>query len=103
MEFNLAIESLKGKLSSDIWHFKVSNKLPGDLSKRARFLMEIMNASDHLENLKICGSPPDIRLHKLTGNYKGMWSITIHKLSGWRIIFKFKEGNFIDVEIIDYH
>ena len=50
-------------------------------------LLEIMNSSTKLENLKI----------------KGQWSITIHKTSGWRIAFKFEHGEFYDVEIVDYH
>ncbi len=66
-------------------------------------LLEIMNSSTKLENLKIKGSPPDIRLHKLSGDRKGQWSITIHKTSGWRIAFKFEHGEFYDVEFVDYH
>ena len=66
-------------------------------------LLEIMNASSKLENLKLMGSPPDVRLHKLSGDRKGQWSVTIHKMSGWRIVFGFKDGEFLNVEIVDYH
>lgn len=99
----MGIRSLKGKVAKDLWETQKSKKLPEELWKRARFLLVLMNASSKLENIKIKGSPPDIRLHKLSGDRKGQWSITIHKTSGWRIVFGFKQGEFIDVEIIDYH
>ncbi len=82
---------------------KRSKKLPPEHWRRARMLLEIMNASTKLENLKVKGSPPDVRLHKLSGDRKGQWSITVHKTSGWRITFGFENGEFYDVEIIDYH
>ena len=99
----MGIHSLKGKIAKDIWTTKQSKKLPKELWKRARFLLILMNASSQLENLKINGSPPDVRLHKLTGDRKGQWSVTIQKSSGWRIVFRYKDGEFFDVEIIDYH
>jgi proteic killer suppression protein len=99
----LAIQSLKGSIAKDLWSSKKSKNLPKEHWQRARMLLEIMNASSKLENLKLFGSPPDIRLHKLTGDRKGQWSVTIHKMSGWRIVFGFEGGEFLNVEIIDYH
>jgi proteic killer suppression protein len=99
----LGIRSLKGKIAKDLWSTGSSKKLPREQWQRARMLLEIMNASTRLENLKIMGSPPDVRLHKLAGDRKDQWSVTIHKTSGWRIAFKFESGEFFDVEILDYH
>lgn len=99
----MAIKSLKGKIANDLWETMQSKKLPREFWKRTRYLMEIMNASSTLQNLKILGHPPDIRLHKLVGDMKNHWSITINRSSGWRIVFQFETGEFINVEIIDYH
>ena len=99
----MGIQSLRGKITKDIWETKQSKKLPKDLWKRARFLLILINSSTRLENLKIKGSPPDVRLHKLSGDRKGQWSISLSKTSGWRIAFKFKNGDFFDVEIVNYH
>ena len=99
----MGIRSLKGKIANDIWSNKRSKKLPEGHWRRARMLLEIMNASTKLENLKVKGSPPDVRLHKSSGDRKGQWSVTIHKTSGWRIAFGFENGEFYDVEIVDYH
>ena len=47
----------------------------------------------------ICGCT--VRLHPLKGDLKGYWSITVK--TNWRIIFRFRDGNVLDVELIDYH
>jgi proteic killer suppression protein len=44
---------------------------------------------------------PTFRLHPLTGNLKGFWSITVR--ANWRVIFKFTNGKAFDVDLVDYH
>ncbi len=44
---------------------------------------------------------PRYRLHPLKGNLKGFWSISIS--ANWRIIFRLKEGDAYDVDLVDYH
>ena len=62
-----------------------------------------MNATSDLNDLKIKGQPPNIRLHKLKGDLKEYWSLTLLNNSPWRIIFKYEKGEFNDVRILDYH
>jgi toxin HigB-1 len=40
-------------------------------------------------------------LHALSGDRHGQWAITIN--AGWRLVFRFENGNATDVEIVDYH
>lgn len=63
--------------------------------KRALFLL------DNAERLDEIDAVPDMRLHPLTGNMRGLWSISVS--GNWRIVFRFKDGNAIDVDLIDYH
>ena len=58
-------------------------------------------ADNLIEDLKIKGQPPNIRLHKLKGDRSEFWSVTI-KLP-WCITFKFKNGDFSEVRIENYH
>jgi toxin HigB-1 len=44
---------------------------------------------------------PGYRLHRLKGNLKGFWSVTVR--ANWRIIFRFEGTDAFDVELIDYH
>ncbi len=53
-----------------------------------------LNAAESAEDLR---APGAWRLHQLTGELAGFWSITVN--GNWRVIFKF-DGN--DAELVDY-
>ena len=44
---------------------------------------------------------PGWRLHPLTGNMTGFWSVTVS--GNWRLIFRFEDGQAFDVDLVDYH
>ena len=44
---------------------------------------------------------PGFRLHRLKGDLKDFWSVTVR--ANWRVIFLFEEGHAYDVDLIDYH
>ena len=44
---------------------------------------------------------PGYRLHRLKGDLKGFWSVTVR--ANWRIVFRFEGPDAFDVELIDYH
>jgi proteic killer suppression protein len=44
---------------------------------------------------------PGFRLHSLRGNFKGLWAVTVR--ANWRVIFRFAEGDAVDVDYLDYH
>jgi len=95
------IVSFKGKIAKDIWNTNQSKSLPGELSIRAKALLTIMHSTSTLNDLRIQGEPPGIRLHKLRGDRMKYWSVTI-KLP-WCITFRFKSGEFSEVKIENYH
>jgi proteic killer suppression protein len=52
--------------------------------------------------LKELAAPPNFGLHELTGDRKGVWSMTVTK--NWRLTFRLKEKNVIvDMNLEDYH
>ena len=95
------ITSFSGKTAKDVWENNESKALPRDLWLRAKALLTIMHATRSLDDLKINGAPPEIRLHKLKGDRKDYWSVTI-KLP-WCITFRFSDGEFSEVKIENYH
>jgi toxin HigB-1 len=44
---------------------------------------------------------PGFRLHPLKGELKGHWAVTVR--ANWRVIFRFAEGDVLDVDYVDYH
>jgi len=95
------IKSFKNKTAEDIYHGATSRqarKLPVNLHVKARRLLDQLNAAPTIKFLKV---PPGNRLEKLSGNYKGFWSIRINEQ--WRIIFRWVDENAYDIAIVDYH
>ena len=92
------IINFESKETESIWIGDQVKKWPINFRVIARRKLRMLNNSQNLVDLRI---PPANRLEKLTGNMKGYYSIRINKQ--WRIIFKWNNGNALDVKIIDYH
>ncbi len=95
------IVNFANRAAEEIWESSASKSLPKEMWLRAKALLTIMHSTSLIADLKIKGQPPNIRLHKLQGNRKDEWSVTI-KLP-WCITFKYQCGEFIDVKIENYH
>ena len=95
------IKSLSGKISKDIAEKGFSKKFPERLNRRAIFILMALSDVGSMEDLRKICEPPSLKLHKLKGNMREYWSITIEK--PWCIIFRYSTGEFINVEIGDYH
>ena len=67
---------------------------------------ELSRIEDVLAHLDSAMRPSDLdlpgyRLHPLRGALKGHWRV---ELSGnWRIIFRMKDGDVYDIDLVDYH
>lgn len=99
----LVIKEFGNKIAFDLFHIGKTKKLPVELWQRAIFLLDIMDAVTSFDELQKKGFSPSIRLHKLKGNRKNEFAIDINKISGWRITFIFKDIDFFDVKIENYH
>lgn len=56
---------------------------------------------DSAETLDEIAAFPHYKLHPLTGNRKGIYSITVR--ANWRITFEFKDGDAYILDLEDYH
>ena len=63
--------------------------------------IELLNTLDAAPSLHAISPLTSVGLHKLKGDRKGQWAITVN--GPWRICFRFRDGNAYDVEITDYH
>lgn len=59
--------------------------------------LDMLNYAKELSDLL---SPPNNRLERLKGDFKGLYSIRIN--DQWRMVFGWKNGPY-DVRVIDYH
>ncbi len=68
------------------------------VARRAKRKLEALNAAGRLEDLRI---PPSNRLEKLKGDLKDFHSIRVN--DRWRVIFKWRDGDAQEVQLVDYH
>lgn len=92
------IQSFACAETESIWNGRRSRKLPADIQQRALAKLNMIDAADTLDDLKL---PPSNRLHELDRDRAGQHSISINMK--WRICFRWDNGNACDVEIVDYH
>lgn len=68
-----------------------------DHVEKITLILTTLDAAETVEALNI----PSFRLHRLTGDLKGFWAVTVR--ANWRIIFRFADGAASDVNLVDYH
>ncbi len=68
-----------------------------DLLEKLENILFVLNRARRPEDMNL----PSFRLHRLRGNLKGFWSVTVR--ANWRVIFRFEGGDAYDVDLIDYH
>jgi proteic killer suppression protein len=92
------IVSFGDKTTQKIWEGERVKGFSKDIQETARRKLRMLNNSLDIKDLMI---PPSNRLEKLKGNLKDFYSIRVN--DQWRLIFRWENGNAINVELIDYH
>ena len=95
------IESFGNRLAEDLFDDKRSNvvrRFPTELVRAARRKLLYLHDAAELQDLRV---PPGNRLEALKGELSGFYSIRIN--DQWRVVFRWKDGNAYDVQILDYH
>lgn len=84
--------------TEQVWLGNRVKKLPPEVQNIGRRKLRMLNNSVSIADIRI---PPANRLEKLSGKLKDFYSIRVN--DQWRIIFKWRAGIALVVEIIDYH
>ena len=92
------IGSFADRETERIWNGEVSRRLPIGIQAPARRKLRMLNAAQRLDDLRI---PPANRLEALKGKRAGQYSIRIN--DQWRICFVWRDGQCLNLEIVDYH
>jgi proteic killer suppression protein len=73
------------------------SKLPAAMIDRIAIILAALDAA----TTSTAMNRPSFRLHRLKGNLKGFWAVTVR--ANWRIVFRFEDGKAFDVDLMDYH
>lgn len=66
-------------------------------AKRLRLILGRLNAASGVQDMDL----PGLRLHELSGNRSGTWSVVVS--GNWRVTFRFEDGDAEVVNYEDYH
>lgn len=91
------IRSIKGSATRQFVEQGKSRFSGMDVALARRRLRQIDTAS----NLQALAGLNSVGLHKLKGSLRDFWSVDVN--AGWRILFRFSDGNAYDVHILDPH
>ena len=73
------------------------SKVPPWLIGRAEEVLGMLDVAKRSRDMDL----PGYRLHRLKGNLRGCWSVTLS--ANWRIIFRLEGGDVYDIDLVDYH
>ncbi|MFM2370679.1 MAG: hypothetical protein RIS85_401 [Pseudomonadota bacterium] len=94
----MEIESIRHKGLRRFFETGSPKGLVGDVGRLGRMLAYI-DAAQSLDELAV---PPNFGLHELTGDRKGIWSMTVTR--NWRMTFGINADDaLIDMDLEDYH
>ena len=65
--------------------------------KRLRQILALLDTATVPEDM----NAPGLRLHALKGSEADFYAVNVS--GNWRVIFRFEEGNVVDVDYVDYH
>jgi toxin HigB-1 len=73
-------------------------EIRGDLAGRVRHVLTALLAANDVQQLS---GPPGWRIHQLTGDREGIWSISVS--GNWRITFAVADAEVYELDLEDYH
>ena len=72
-------------------------KVPPNQADKIKRILARLDEAARIVDLDL----PGFRLHRLKGEFAGFWAVSVS--GNWRMIFRFRNGNIEDVDLIDYH
>jgi toxin HigB-1 len=75
-----------------------SREFRPDLVNRVRRILTALQSAQDIDGLS---GPPGWRIHQLTGDRAGTWSISVS--GNWRITFDLQNGEIRNLDLEDYH
>jgi toxin HigB-1 len=69
-----------------------------DLVRRVRNILAALVAAPDMSGVQ---GPPGWRIHRLTGNRAGTWSLSVS--GNWRLTFNLENEEICDLNLEDYH
>ena len=94
----MQLESIRHKALRRFAEAGSPKGLPAGSVERLRNMLAYLAAVDAEDELRV---PPNFGAHRLTGDRKGEWALTVTR--NWRLTFRVDAGELVEVNYEDYH
>jgi proteic killer suppression protein len=94
----MAIAGFRHRGLRRLWQQGDRRGVPSDLVPKIRRILVVSNRIREPGEMAVY---PGWRLHRLTGDRAGFWSVTV--TGNRQIAFRFEQERALDVDLIDYH
>jgi len=91
------IKSFKHKGLQAFFEKGIKKGIQAKHSNKLRMQLAALDTAHEIQDLEI----PGYQLHKLNGQKKDVWSISVN--GNWRVTFEFERGDAYIVNYEDYH
>jgi proteic killer suppression protein len=93
----IVIRSIRHKGLKRLYEDDDPRGLSGEHVGKLRDILARLDVAASIADMEV----PAFRPHALKGDRKGFWAITVR--ANWRVIFRFEDGDALDVDYLDYH
>jgi proteic killer suppression protein len=91
------IASIRHKGLAALYYHDQTKGVNQSLVKRLRYILALLETAFAVEDMNL----PGLKLHQLKGDLAGFYAVSVS--GNWRVIFRFKDGEAADIDLIDYH
>lgn len=91
------IQKFKHKGLKQLFEYGKASGVNPQHMTRLRYILALLETAETIEDMDL----PGLNLHELKGKRAGTWAVRIS--GNWRVAFKLKKGDVIDVNYEDYH
>jgi len=91
------IRSIRHKGLKRLYEDDDPRGVAGQHIEKLRDILARLDAASAVADMDL----PGFRLHPLKGDRRGFWALTVR--ANWRVVFRFEEGDALDVDYSDYH
>ncbi|MDE0178679.1 MAG: type II toxin-antitoxin system RelE/ParE family toxin [Gammaproteobacteria bacterium] len=91
------IASFKHRGLKALYEGKTARRVAPEHVQKLSDILAVLDRSQTPQDVDL----PGLRLHPLKGDMKGHYAVSVS--GNWRVTFRFKDGDAIEVDYVDYH
>ena len=91
------IRNIRHKGLAALYHDDETRGVQQAHVKRLGQILALLDAATVVADM----NAPGLRLHTLKGSRQGFYAVTVS--GNWLVIFRFEDGDVLDVDYLDYH